>query len=220
MDGTSVLGTASIVGSAATLTIPLAAGSHGVTAVYSGDANYNPCTSAVNTVVVGQLEFTLALISSASQTVIPGNVASYTVQVAPTNVNYPGTVTLTATGLPPGATISFSPATVAANGGITPSKATIRTAGQQAALNIGGTGSLALAFLMLPLTRSRRIRRSSSRYFCWLLVLIGGVAATSGLTGCSEHNGFFSVAPKTYNIAITAASGTIQHSVNVTLNVQ
>jgi hypothetical protein len=79
MDGTTVLGTATIVGNTATLTITLAAGSHPVTAVYNGNSNYNPATSEVDTVVVGQsLDFTLTLISSGSQTVIPGNAASYT----------------------------------------------------------------------------------------------------------------------------------------------
>jgi hypothetical protein len=40
------------------------------------------------------------------------------------------------------------------------------------------------------------------------------------LTGCGYNgNSFFGVAPQTYNITNTATSGTIQHSVNVTLNV-
>jgi len=153
--------------------------------------------------------------------VIPGNAAPYTVQVAPTNVNYPGTVTFSATGLPAGATISFSPATVAANGGITPSNVTVQTAPQKTALNTGSVGSFALALLMLPFATSRRIRKSSRRYFYLLIVLLGGVAATTGLTGCGYNgNGFFGEAPQTYNITITATSGTIQHSVHVKLNVQ
>ena len=41
---------------------------------------------------------------------------------------------------------------------------------------------------------------------------------TTGLTGCGTGNGFFGQVPKTYNITITATSGTIQHSVNVTLS--
>ena len=53
-----------------------------------------------------------------------------------------------------------------------------------------------------------------------MLVLLVSVVATTGLTGCGSGNGFFGHAPQTYNITITATSGTIRHSVNVTLNVE
>ena len=156
-----------------------------------------------------------------SQTVIPGNAAPYAVRVAPTNVNYPGTVTFSATGLPPGATISFTPATVAANAGPTPSNVTVQTAPQKMALNRQDLGSVALALLVLPFATSRKIRRSGRRYLFVVLLLLGGMAAATGLTGCGYNgNGFFGQAPKTYTITITATSANIQHSVNVTLNVQ
>ena len=221
-----LLGTGTVANGIATLTTStLAVGTHPVTAAYSGDADYNSATSAVYSQIVtaqaAVLDFTLTLTSAETQTVIPGNAAPYTVQVAPTNVTYPGTVTFSATGLPAGATISFSPATVAADGGITPSSVKVQTAPQKAALNSGSIGSFALALLMLPFATSRRIRRNSRRYFYLLIVLLGGIAATAGLTGCGYNgNGFFGQAPQTYDITITATSGTIQHSVNVTLNVQ
>jgi hypothetical protein len=193
-----------------------------VTAVYSGDTNFNSATSAVdNQVVNSNLDFMLTLTSSGTQTVIPGDVANYTVQVAPTNVVYPGTVAFTATGLPAGATISFSPNTVAANGGTQPIKVKVQTAQQKAALSTGGIGSAVLALLMLPIATSRRMRKSSRRYFYLLILVLGGIGATAGLTGCGYNgNGFFGQAPQSYTITITATSGTIQHSVNVTLNVQ
>jgi hypothetical protein len=222
MEGSTLLGTGTISGATATFTTStLATGTHPVTAVYSGDANYNSASSSVdNQVVNNSLDFTLTLTSAGTQTVIPGDAASYTVQVAPMNINYPGTVTFSATGLPAGATISFSPSTVAANGGTQPIKVKVQTAPQKAALNTG-MGSAALALLMLPLATSRRIRRSSRRYFYLLILVLGGIGATVGLTGCGYNgNGFFGQAPQSYNITITATSGTIQHSVNVTLNVQ
>ena len=223
MEGTTLLGTGTISSSTATFTTSaLAAGTHPVTVVYSGDANYNSASSSVDDQVVNNnLDFTLTLTSAGTQTVIPGNAAQYTVQVAPTNVNYPGTVTFSATGLPPGTTISFSPATVAANGGVTPSNVTLQTAPQKTAMSRAGTGSFALALLMLPFATSRHMRRSSRRYLYLLLFVLGGLGASIGLTGCGyDGNGFFGKAPETYNITITASSGTIQHSVNVTLNVQ
>ena len=140
------MGTGTIANGIATLTTStLAVGTHPVTAAYSGDADYNSATSAVYSQIVtaqaAVLDFTLTLTSAGTQTVIPGNAAPYTVQVAPTNVTYPGTVTFSATGLPAGATISFSPATVAADGGITPSNVKVQTAPQKAALNSGSIGS-------------------------------------------------------------------------------
>ncbi len=225
-EGTTLLGTGTVADGVATLTIStLAVGTHPVKAVYGGDADYNSGSSTVYSQIVTSqaavLDFTLTLTSAGTQTVIPGNTASYTVQVAPTNVTYPGTVTFSATGLPKGATISFSPATVAADGGVTPSNVRVLTAQQKAALNSGSIGSAVLALLMLPFATSRRIRRSSRRYFYLLILVLGGIGATAGLTGCGYNgNGFFGQAPQTYHITITATSGTIQHSVNVTLNVQ
>jgi len=142
-------------------------------------------------------------------------------QVAPTETTYPGTVSFTATGLPPGATASFSPATVAANGGTTSSNVSIQTDPQTAMNKVSNSGTaLALAVLLLPFVTFKRMRRAGRRYFFLGVVLLGSLAAMTGLTGCGTGNGFFGKAQQTYNITITATSGTIEHSVNVTLNVQ
>jgi hypothetical protein len=84
---------------------------------------------------------------------------------------------------------------------------------------------IALGLLLLPLVGVRRKRLlrgggTAGRYLFMAVLLLAGVAATAGLTGCGTGNGFFGHAPKTYNITITAASATIWHSVNATLNVQ
>jgi hypothetical protein len=227
-EGSTALGTGTIANGVATLTTStLVVGTHPVTAAYSGDADYNSGTSAVYgqevTAQAAVLDFTLTLTSAGTQTVIPGQTAPYTVRVAPTNVNYPGTVTFSATGLPPDATISFSPNTVAVTGGTTPISVSVQTAAQHATVHrfIDSGSSMALALMLLPFATSRRLRRNGRKYIFALIVLLGGIAATTGLTGCGYNgNGFFGVAPHTYNITITATSGTIQHSVNVTLDVQ
>lgn len=107
------------------VTIPggsLPVGTSTITVGYSGDGHYGGSTSAPQTVTVtppAVLDFTLTLTSAQSQTVISGAAAPYTVQVAPTDGAYPGVVSFTATGLPTGATATFTPATVAADGGPT-----------------------------------------------------------------------------------------------------
>jgi hypothetical protein len=93
----------------------------------------------------------------------------------------------------------------------------VQTEAQHAAIRrlIDGGSSMALALMLLPV----RSLAADRKYLFALIVLLSGVAATAGLTGCGyKRQCFFGVAPQTYNITIT--SGTIQHSVNVTLNVQ
>jgi hypothetical protein len=51
-DGTVVLGTVSLSGGAASLSIKLAAGTHKIVASYAGDSNFNPGTSPTLTLVV------------------------------------------------------------------------------------------------------------------------------------------------------------------------
>lgn len=170
------------------------------------------------------LDFTLTLTSAQSQTVISGQAAPYTVRVAPTNSTYPGVVTFTATGLPPGAAVAFAPTTVAANAGPASVSLSVQTASIVAMNKLERNAtSIALGLLLLPLAGARRMRRSgraAGRYLFMMLVLLAGAVVTTGLTGCGSHNGFFGHAPQTYNITITATSGNIQHSVNATLTVQ
>jgi hypothetical protein len=222
--GTGTLN-ASGVATLTTSTLPVGTGT--ITVGYSGDGNYASSTSVPVPVAVAAapvLDFTLTLTSAQSQTVISGQAAPYTVRVAPTSSAYPGVVTFTATGLPPGATVTFSPATVAANAGPTPVNLSVQTVSIVAMNKLERNAtSIALGLLLLPLAGARRMRRSgraAGRYIFTMLVLLAGAVTATGLTGCGSHNGFFGHAPQTYNITITATSGTIQHSVNTTLTVQ
>jgi hypothetical protein len=206
----------------------LPVGTGTITVGYSGDSNYAGSTSSVpvsiTVVAAPVLDFTLSLTSGQSQTVISGQAAPLAVQVAPTNGTYPGVVTFTATGLPPGATVAFSPATVAANAGSAPVNLNIQTASIVGSNKVErNTTAVALGLLLLPLAAARRMRRSvgvAGRYIFMMFILLAGALTTMGLTGCGSNNGFFGHAPQNYNITITATSGSIQHSVNATLNVQ
>jgi hypothetical protein len=219
--GTGTLN-ASGVATLTTSTLPVGTGT--ITVGYSGDSNYASSLSLPRPITVAAapvLDFTLTLTSAQSQTVISGQAAPYTVRVAPTNSTYPGVVTFTATGLPPGAAVAFAPATVAANAGPTSVSLSVQTASIVATNKLERNAtSIALGLLLLPLAGAKRMRRAAGRYLFMMLVLFAGIAATAGLTGCGSHNGFFGHAPQTYNITITATSGNIQHSVNATLTVQ
>ena len=80
---------------------------------------------------------------------------------------------------------------------------------------------LLLGLLILPLARKwRRAGRRLGRASMMLLVLAGCTASFLGLTGCASRNGFFAQSPQTYTVTITAASGSLSHSTNVTLTVE
>lgn len=221
--GTGTLGPDGTV----TVSIPggLPPGDNTITVGYSGGGDYGGTTSAP--IVITALDFTLTRTSAASQTVIPGQTTTIDLQVSPTDGTYPGQVSFTATGLPAGATATFTPATVAANGGTAAVTLRVQTASQLSALATHGSNQagMVLGLLLLPLLGVKRKRllrggKNAGRAIFVVLVLLAGAMTMAGLSGCGNRNGFFGQAPQNYPITITATSGTIQHSVNVTLNVQ
>jgi hypothetical protein len=133
--GATLLGSFALTnGTAIFSTSSLAAGtSYSFTAAYSGDIKFTASSSNAGiTVPVTALDFNLMDSGLQSQTVIPGGAISYSFQLPPTFGVYPENVFFTATGMPPGATTSFSPATIAANGGAQTVTLTIQTASQAA----------------------------------------------------------------------------------------
>jgi hypothetical protein len=114
-DGTTLLSTAPITnGSATYIPSGLAGGAHTITAVYSGDANFTTSTSSAVVETVGSSpDFTLTPTGAVmTQTVIHGKVATYTFALQPQGGTFASQVTLTASGLPDGATAVFTPATI------------------------------------------------------------------------------------------------------------
>ena len=82
-DGAAALGTVTISGGAAALSLSsLAAGSHSITAVYSGDANDAASTSAALTETVNKATTTVALTSSKNPQV-SGSSVTFTAAVSP-----------------------------------------------------------------------------------------------------------------------------------------
>ena len=228
-DGSTLLATVPLSGGAAAYsTTSLSAGtSHALTATYSGDIDFLASSTTSSVIVtVAPLDFTMTISGPSSGTVFPGSTITYSVVVNPLYGNYAGPVGFVVNGLPSGATVTFSPSTIAANGGMQTVTVTIQVPALVASKSTPSPGRqlthFALALLLLPLLGVRGIRghaRRLSGMVC-LFIVLGGLAVTAALTGCGSSNGFFGQKPQSYNVTITANAGTVQHSVTVTLQVE
>ena len=80
---------------------------------------------------------------------------------------------------------------------------------------------VALGLLLLPLAgMRRRLGKTLGRTIFTLFLLLAGASAMAGLSGCGTNSGFFGQPETTYNVQITATSGSLSHSTSVTLTVQ
>jgi ABC-type uncharacterized transport system auxiliary subunit len=75
---------------------------------------------------------------------------------------------------------------------------------------------VALGLLMLPRSGVRRIRRRLGKQWLIALFLVTGTALAAGLGGC----GTTARDKQTYNFALTATAGTVQHKIDLTLNLK
>ena len=119
----------------------------------------------------------------------PGASASFTIVVSSTNGAFTNPVTMSASGLPPGATYTFTPAAV------TPGTAGASTAfvvsvpmQSNMASRSRRLGPAAFALLLLPFACLKRYRRRPQRLLLWMLVALASFGAVSGCGG----GGYFS----------------------------
>jgi len=245
LDGTTVLGQGTLSGGMCTLTTSaLAAGSHSITAVYGGATDFLASTSSVLTQSV--LNFSLSPGTGGggggtpitSQTVSSGGTATYPLTIVPTaGTIFPTPVTLTVTGMPPGATATITPSTwtaLTATSWSFPANTPIdalslivhlptlsaRMENPIEHLKPRNAPALAWAILLLPFSGSlRRFAKSGAKTVLPVLLLLSTWGATLLLSGCGS-SGFFAPNQKTYVITVTATSGTLSHSTTLTLTVK
>jgi hypothetical protein len=233
-NGTTALTSATNLNSngVATLTTTsLPIGADSITAVYSGDTNFVSGTSSAVAENVEDFNLTVSTTqgSLSSITLNPGQTATYDLVVSPQApaTTFPALISLSLSGLPAGASATFNPSTLPAGSSSTPVTLTIQIPNQSATNAIPSklqrTGlPVALGMLFLPFAaRMRRTARRLRKIAVIAFVSIALAGSIFGLTGCGgKSSGFFGQSPQTYNLTVTATSGSLTHSTNVNLTVE
>jgi Bacterial Ig-like domain (group 3)/FG-GAP-like repeat len=210
-------------GQAVFTTSSIGPGVHNITASYSGDATFLASSSSQITVTIDEL--LINRVGNNDTTILPGTTVAYTIQVTPQVAStFLYTVSFSATGLPAGASATFSPATLQAGGKMTNITMTVVTAAT--ALNAQPPSPferLPIALgLLLPLLGAKAIRRRLRQIPPFLgvaLLAMLSLAAVAGLSGCSGA-GLFAARKVPYSITVTATEGTLQRSTKVPLAIQ
>ncbi len=236
LNGSTPLGTATLNASGvATLsTASLTAGTYSLTAQYTGNASFLSSTSAAVPVTVNAQatvivqSFSLNAGGSTSQTVQSGGTAVYTLGVSPAVGTTLPAITFVVSGLPAGATATFSPQTIPAGSGATNVTLSIQTSVQSAMLERnrklgGGLSVVALGIFLLPFGGG--IRRSGKRMLrlSYLVLLLAGAVSLAGLTGCAVLNvqgGFPSTSAQTYTVTVTSTAASQSQTTTVVLIVE
>jgi hypothetical protein len=198
---------------------PASAASFTATLNVTDNAAGSPQSTSLTGTGLAPPDFNISATPSA-QSVAAGAAATYTVTLNSTNGSFEPEITLTASGLPPGATASFAPPQVSVSDGNAASILTVQTAGGQTAQSRGSvwpfaTPALAL-LLLVPFRRWRRVWRGK------MMLLIVGLVSMAAAISLSACGGGFALTnqSKTYTITVTGASGTDTHTTTVQLTVQ
>ncbi len=226
LDGSTVIGTGMVSGGyASALYEAPPGGSRALSTQYLGDTNFLPSSSQPASVAISALpDFAVASSGSQAATAAAGGIASYALTVSAQPGPFTGAVALSVTGLPSGASASFSPPQVVPGSGSATVTVSIQTPGVSATSvgsipHHGGTEGVSLGLLVVASFGASRCR--SKRNLLWLC----GAAAL--LSGCGARNvgeGLGGAVAQTYTLQVTGtatnlAGAVVSHSAPLTLTV-
>jgi hypothetical protein len=169
---------------------------------------------------------------STTASVTAGQPATYNLQLSPTG--FSGTITLTCTGAPSGATCTPSPATINTNGtAAVPFAVNVTTQANSALFRFGPDSfrrppilpivltawSMLLALLLAGAALSRRPVHVRVRSACFLVVTSAAIFLVACGGGSATTPPNVGTQKGTYTLVLTAKSGTLTHTMNLTLTV-
>ena len=221
---TNNCGTLLAEGASCTISVtftPANAGSYSATLTVSDSDPTSPQTVNLAGKATSTPDFVVAS-ATPPQSIAPGDSAEFSLTVTAQNGASIPAVTLTATGLPLGATATFSQSTVTPGSTSATSTLTIKTASATGASGSSTWQSAipALALIgwfFIPVKRRRRLSTLS-------VLLVASLGSLTFLGGCGAHFAGYSTvpsqdAPKTYLVTITASIGEVQQTTKVQLTV-
>lgn len=223
LDNGAVVATAVLVNGVASGTyLSPSVGSQSIVASYGGDGNFMTSTSQAQTATVSPVpDFTMAASGSSTQTVAEGDVANYTMTVGAQSGAFTGAVDFSAAGLPPGATVSFSPPQVVPGTASTNVTMSVQTSDVlPVAATVRRYGIAGFACLLLPWLLVRKRGRVRPIAMCGVLTLLTGAA------GCGARSiSSTALDEQTYMLTVTGTSTNlagvvVSHSMQVTLVVE
>jgi hypothetical protein len=231
LDGQTLLASVPLTQGVATyMTSSLAVGGHSIAAAYTGDSNF---VGVISSPLLQTVEdFTLSILIPVGQvqppTVLPGNTISFAINAAPTlGSSFPSPLAFSASGLPGGATATFTPQKLAAGSGSTTVTLAIHIANQILSSNpahgLGRGLTLAMFGGMILLPFGSKMRRSAGRagrFAGLLLLILAATGAALGLAGCGGASGYFGQQQRNYNVTVTATSGALSHTTTVNFTVE
>ena len=234
LDGTTTLTTVTLStgGSASYSTTSLTAGTHSITASYSGDSSFSTLTSFAQTVTVTAIAPTVTVAANPSSLMIAhGSTGTTTISVATINA-FVGTLTFSCGTLPSAASCGFSSPKLIFSSSSAATQTTTLTISTSSAVigmqqQVPGRIPPALilaALLLCPLVFSRDARRAlRKRSLAVLTLMLVAILVTGELSACSGSNGpsVASTTPAgTYSVPVTVAGTPSATALNLQVVVQ
>ncbi|HEY1657381.1 MAG TPA: FG-GAP-like repeat-containing protein [Candidatus Sulfotelmatobacter sp.] len=234
-DGSTQIGSSSLAGGVAAFsTSSLAAGSHLVTAVYSGDSNFNGSTSATFNQTVSAASFNLASAPLTPTTIQDGGSAQWTITINPSGGLNPSTVSLSCSVSPVVSvplTCTISPVSISGGVGRATLSASTTVAHSDARRLAGresGPHNLFLLAIFIPglclsgLGLGNANRRKLLGLGIVILIVTGSMLQTAcaGVSSPPAATVIPGTAQGTYHVTVVGQSGGMQQTTSVALTVQ